>query len=85
MDDNSTRVNRDELTGWDRDHFFHPSTHMAGHARGDTANRVVTGGSGVRIEDRDGKVSLDAFAGLYWPTITPMSATAANLPSSCRG
>ncbi|MBB3066053.1 aspartate aminotransferase family protein [Limibacillus halophilus] len=65
MDDNSTRVNRDELTAWDRDHFFHPSTHMAGHARGDTANRVVTGGSGVRIEDRDGKVSLDAFAGLY--------------------
>ena len=34
-----------ELTAWDRDHFFHPSTHMAAHARGDTPTRVITGGS----------------------------------------
>lgn len=54
-----------ELTAWDRDHFFHPSTHMAAHARGDTPTRVVTGGDGVYITDRDGKRSLDAFAGLY--------------------
>ncbi|MCW2238879.1 aspartate aminotransferase family protein [Azospirillum canadense] len=54
-----------ELTAWDRDHFFHPSTHMAAHARGDTPTRVITGGEGVYIVDRDGKRSLDAFAGLY--------------------
>ncbi len=54
-----------ELTAWDRDHFFHPSTHMAAHARGDTPTRVITGGEGVYITDRDGKRSLDAFAGLY--------------------
>jgi L-2,4-diaminobutyrate transaminase len=54
-----------ELTAWDRDHFFHPSTHMADHARGDTPNRIVTGGEGVYITDRDGRRSLDAFAGLY--------------------
>ncbi|KAA0579892.1 aspartate aminotransferase family protein [Azospirillum sp. Sh1] len=54
-----------ELTAWDRDHFFHPSTHMAAHARGDTPTRVVTGGEGVYITDRDGRRSLDAFAGLY--------------------
>ncbi len=54
-----------ELTAWDRDHFFHPSTHMAAHARGDTPTRVVTGGEGVYIVDRDGRRSLDAFAGLY--------------------
>lgn len=54
-----------ELTAWDRDHFFHPSTHMAAHARGDTPTRVVTGGEGVYISDRDGRRSLDAFAGLY--------------------
>ncbi|WP_377811274.1 aspartate aminotransferase family protein (plasmid) [Azospirillum sp. A29] len=54
-----------ELTAWDRDHFFHPSTHMAAHARGDTPTRVVTGGDGVYITDRDGRRSLDAFAGLY--------------------
>jgi L-2,4-diaminobutyrate transaminase len=57
--------NRDELEAWDRDSFFHPSTHMAAHARGDTPTRVIDGGEGVYITDRDGKRSLDAFAGLY--------------------
>jgi L-2,4-diaminobutyrate transaminase len=55
----------DQLDAWDRDHFFHPSTHLAQHARGESANRIVTGGEGVYIVDRDGKRSLDAFAGLY--------------------
>ena len=32
-----------ELNAWDRDHFFHPSTHMAQHARGDSPNRIITG------------------------------------------
>src|SRR3954468_14039372 len=54
-----------ELHAWDRDHFFHPSTHMAQHARGETPNRIVTGGDGVYIVDTEGKRSLDAFAGLY--------------------
>jgi L-2,4-diaminobutyrate transaminase len=58
-------VSDNELTAWDRDHFFHPSTHMAQHARGETPNRIITGGEGVYITDRDGKRSLDAFAGLY--------------------
>lgn len=54
-----------ERTAFDRDHFFHPSTHMGMHARGETPTRVVTGGKGATIVDRDGKESLDAFAGLY--------------------
>src|SRR5206468_11982999 len=54
-----------ELNAWDRDHFFHPSTHMAQHARGETPNRIITGAEGVYITDRAGKKSLDAFAGLY--------------------
>ncbi len=54
-----------ELTAWDRDHFFHPSTHMGTHARGETPTRVIAGGEGVHIVDRDGRRSLDAFAGLY--------------------
>jgi len=53
------------LDAWDRDHFFHPSTHMGQHARGETPNRIIAGGEGVYIVDRDGKRSLDAFAGLY--------------------
>ena len=54
-----------ELTAWDRDHFFHPSTHAGAHARGETPTRVIAGGSGVYITDTTGKRSLDAFAGLY--------------------
>jgi L-2,4-diaminobutyrate transaminase len=54
-----------ELTAWDRDHLFHPSTHMADHARGDTPNRIITGAEGVYITDSHGRRSLDGFAGLY--------------------
>lgn len=54
-----------ELTAWDRDHFFHPSTHMGMHARGETPTRVLEGGEGVYIADVNGRKSLDAFAGLY--------------------
>ena len=57
--------NRDELEAWDRETFFHPSTHMAAHARGETPTRVIEGGEGVYIVDREGKKSLDGFAGLY--------------------
>lgn len=58
-------LTNDQLAQWDRENFFHPSTHLAQHARGETPTRVITGGSGVYIEDRDGKKLLDAFAGLY--------------------
>ncbi|GAB2205918.1 aspartate aminotransferase family protein [Roseibium sp. ROS1] len=58
-------LKNDQLDAWDRENFFHPSTHLAQHARGESLNRIVTGGSGVYIEDRDGTKLLDAFAGLY--------------------
>ena len=54
-----------EITAWDRDHFFHPSTHMGTHARGESPTRVIAGGEGVRIRDAEGRESIDAFAGLY--------------------
>ena len=54
-----------ERTAWDRDHFFHPSTHMGMHARGESPTRVIEGGEGVYISDVSGRRSLDAFAGLY--------------------
>lgn len=59
-----TRIN-DELAAWDRDHLLHPTTHTANHARGDVPGRIITGGQGVYIEDRDGNRFLDAFAALY--------------------
>jgi len=58
-------LKNDQLEQWDRDNFFHPSTHLAEFARGNLPQRVITGGSGCHIEDRDGNRLLDAFAGLY--------------------
>ena len=58
-------LKNDQLNQWDRENFFHPSTHLAQHARGESPNRVIKTASGVFIEDRDGDKLLDAFAGLY--------------------
>jgi L-2,4-diaminobutyrate transaminase len=58
-------LTNDQLDQWDRENFFHPSTHLAQHARGESPNRIVKTASGVYIEDRDGNKLLDAFAGLY--------------------
>ena len=61
---NSNLIN-DNLAKWDQDNFFHPSTHLAQHARGETPNRIISGGEGSYIVDRDGNKFLDGFAGLY--------------------
>ena len=58
-------LKNDQLDQWDRDNFFHPSTHLAKHARGESTNRIIRTAKGVYIEDRDGNKMLDAFAGLY--------------------
>ncbi len=58
-------LRNDQLDTWDRDSFFHPSTHLSDFAKGHTPQRIVTGGAGCHIEDRDGNRLLDAFAGLY--------------------
>ena len=58
-------LRNDQLDAWDRENFFHPSTHLAEFARGNLPQRVVTGGKGCFIEDRNGNRLLDAFAGLY--------------------
>jgi len=58
-------LHNDKLEEWDRENFFHPSTHLAEFARGNLPQRVITGGAGAHIEDRDGNRMLDAFAGLY--------------------
>ena len=50
---------------WDRENFFHPATHLAQHARGESPSRIISGGEGCRIVDSEGNRLLDAFAGLY--------------------
>jgi len=55
----------DELAAWDRDCLLHPTTHTAQHARGDVPGRIITGGDGCYVEDRDGNRLLDGFAALY--------------------
>ena len=54
-----------QLEKWDRESFFHPSTHLADFARGDLAQRIIANGEGCYITDTEGRSSLDAFAGLY--------------------
>ncbi|TQS73877.1 aspartate aminotransferase family protein [Rhodobacteraceae bacterium] len=58
-------LTNDQLDRWDRENFFHPSTHLAQHARGESPTRIIKTANGVYIEDRDGNRMLDAFAGLY--------------------
>ena len=58
-------LTNDELAKWDRESFFHPSTNLGQFARGEAPQRIVTGGEGVFITDRDGNKLLDGFAGLY--------------------
>ena len=58
-------LKNDPLEQWDRENFFHPSTHLAMHARGESPTRIISGAKGAHIQDRDGNQFLDAFAGLY--------------------
>lgn len=58
-------LKNDQLSQWDQDHFFHASTHLAQFARGEIPNRIMTGGEGVYVTDRNDNRLLDAFAGLY--------------------
>ncbi len=58
-------LDKQTLESWDRENFFHPSTHLAQFARSEAPQRIVTGGEGVFIKDSEGNTMLDAFAGLY--------------------
>lgn len=58
-------LTNDQIDQWDRENFFHPSTHLAQHARGESPSRIVSSGKGVHLTDRNGNQLLDAFAGLY--------------------
>jgi L-2,4-diaminobutyrate transaminase len=58
-------LTNDQLDRWNRDHFFHPSTHLAQFAKGEVSGRIIKEASGCTITDRDGNTFLDGFGGLY--------------------
>jgi L-2,4-diaminobutyrate transaminase len=53
------------LENWDRDNFFHPSTHLGQFARGEAPRRILQTAKRSTIVDVDGNRFLDGFAGLY--------------------
>jgi L-2,4-diaminobutyrate transaminase len=59
------KPNIEDLEALDRAYLMHPSTHLKHHAHGTTPCRILRGGEGAYVVDRDGRESLDAFAGLY--------------------
>ncbi|MDR5865524.1 aminotransferase [Halomonas koreensis] len=54
-----------DLIDRDRKVTFHASTHLRDFAQGDAPGRVITGGKGIHIIDKDGREFIDGFAGLY--------------------
>nr|WP_163502364.1 aspartate aminotransferase family protein [Halomonas socia] len=54
-----------ELIDRDRKVTFHASTHLRDFAHGDAPGRVISGGKGIHIVDKDGREFIDGFAGLY--------------------
>jgi L-2,4-diaminobutyrate transaminase len=55
-----------ELQALDRATLLHPFTPLRQFASGQAGEpRIVTGGQGIRIQLRDGKELIDAFAGIY--------------------
>lgn len=54
-----------DLIDRDRKVTFHASTHLRDFAHGDMPGRVITGGRGINIVDKDGREFIDGFAGLY--------------------
>ena len=56
-------LRNDQLAEWDRAHFFHPSTHLGQFARGELADRIISGGEGVHIVDRNGIKLQDTVRG----------------------
>ena len=54
-----------DLIERDRKVTFHASSHLRDFARGDAPGRVITGGKGIHIVDKDGREFIDGFAGLY--------------------
>ena len=58
-------LSQSELKEMDRASVLHPSTNVADFASGRLSSTIVDTAHGVHIRDSDGRVLIDAFAGLY--------------------
>ncbi|HKU17179.1 MAG TPA: aminotransferase [Steroidobacteraceae bacterium] len=59
-------TNDTSLEAIDRRSLIHPFTNLKRFGAGELGGpRIITGGSGIRVRDRNGRESIDAFAGLY--------------------
>lgn len=66
MTSNPSPLSTAELQALDRATLLHPFTPLRQFASGQAGEpRIVTGGQGIRIQLRDGKELIDAFAGIY--------------------
>ncbi|MEJ0039773.1 MAG: aminotransferase [Gammaproteobacteria bacterium] len=66
MTSNPSSLSTSELQALDRETLLHPFTSLRQFASGEAGEpRIVTGGQGIRIQLRDGKELIDAFAGIY--------------------
>jgi len=54
----------DQLEKWDRESFFHPSTHLAEFARGNLAQRVIVGGEGCYIGAKRNRTKRTVYVNL---------------------
>ncbi len=63
--ENDMSQQHQDLIDRDRKVTFHASTHLRDFANGDAPGRVITGGKGIHIRDKDGREFIDGFAGLY--------------------
>jgi len=63
--ENDMSQQHQDLIDRDRKVTFHASSHLRDFAHGDAPGRVITGGQGITIRDKDGREFIDGFAGLY--------------------
>ena len=66
MSTDTERLSTSALQDLDRATLFHPFTALKPFASGEAGQpRIITGGEGIRIRDRNGRELIDAFSGIY--------------------
>jgi L-2,4-diaminobutyrate transaminase len=66
MSKSTDTLSTSALQDLDRATLFHPFTPLKPFASGEAGQpRIITGGSGIRIRDRNGRELIDAFSGIY--------------------